>query len=422
MRIGLVFDTFPELSETFLLHHAGALLDGGHEITIFARPAAPQPMHEAVVERGLLSRTRFLRRQVWGLRQAWDVPRTLLGSIGLPGVLRTLNVARYGTGALRFRALHALRTFSGAEFDLLHCHYASLGWAFLPYRDIFGVPIVTSFHGDHYKSFGRDGGGHLGALFRLGDAFIANGRFTAGELRHLGCAEDKIHIIPAAVSDSGVEFRPRPAGIPGSDGHLRILCVARLDHGKGIQVAIDAIAELRAQSHNATLTVVGGGSYGASLEEQRDRLGLADAVTFLGWRTQREVYEHYRSADLVVLPSIGTESGSNESQGVVLQEAMLHGVPVAASSIGGVPESLDDGRAGTLCPPGDAHALAVAMVDMAAHSDRTLTKVRAGEAYVRRRYLKPAILRAHEMAYAQALDRYARTANGRASRSRLPEQ
>lgn len=406
MRIAVVLNTFPEISETFLIHHACALLDGGHDITIFARPGTPGPVHEMVADYRMLARTRYLRRQRWGPRQALDVPRTLVESIGQSGVLRCLNVVRYGTGVLRFRALHALREFATADFDLLHCHYASIGWAFLPYRDIFRVPFVTSFHGDHYKSFGRDGGGHLAALFRLGDAFIANGAFTAGELRHLGCPGDKIHVIPAVVSDESVEFRPRPAGVPGPDGHLHVLCIARLDRAKGIEVAIEAVAQLQAQGQRATLTVVGGGPHRAALEALRDRLELHRTVTFLGWQTQREVFAQYRIADVVVLPSIGSACGANESQGLVLQEAMLHGVPVAASAIGGIPESLDGGRIGVLVPPGDAAALAAALRKLAREPAQTLRRVEAGAAYVRSRYLKPIVRQAHEAAYASALERY----------------
>ncbi len=48
MRIGLVLDSFPEVSETFLIHHVAALIDGGHDVTIFAQPAPPLPVHPAV--------------------------------------------------------------------------------------------------------------------------------------------------------------------------------------------------------------------------------------------------------------------------------------------------------------------------------------------------------------------------------------
>jgi colanic acid/amylovoran biosynthesis glycosyltransferase len=406
MRVGLILNTFPELSETFLIHQIAALLDGGHQVTIFADTPLSKPVHETVGQYGMLERTRYLRRQLWGAHQAVDVPRTLLESLGTSGLLRCLNVLRYGTGVLRFRALHALRDCSRERFDVLHCHYASIGWAFLPYRDVFRVPFVTSFHGDHYKSFGTSASTHLRALFRRGDAFIANGRFTSGELRHLGCPPEKIHLIPAVVSDEGVEFHPRSGGILGPDGHVNILCVARLRVSKGLHVAMEAVARLRAAGHRATLTIIGDGIERHLIEADAVRLGVADVVTFAGWLTQRDVFAHYRTADIVVLPSVGDATGTNESQGVVLQEAMLHGVPVVASAIGGVPESVDDGAAGLLFPSGDAKALTEQILMLVSHPDATLDRVHYAAQYVRKKYLKPAILQGHERVYAEALARY----------------
>src|SRR5258708_2352487 len=102
MHVGLILNTFPELSETFLIHQIAALLDGGHQVTIFAGTPLSKSMHETVTTYGMLERTRYLRRQGRGIRQAFDVPRTLLEARGTPGIFRCLNVARYGTGVLRF--------------------------------------------------------------------------------------------------------------------------------------------------------------------------------------------------------------------------------------------------------------------------------------------------------------------------------
>ena len=402
----MVLDSFPAVSETFIHHHVAALLDGGHEVTIFAGEPAVGPVHEIVMRHEMLRRTRFLSRQRWGLGQLWQVPLSLLESAGNKGRFRSINPVRYGTGALRFRALHALPVFSREIFDILHCHYASIGWAFLPFRDIFGVPLVTSFHGDHYKSFGRRGR-HLRTLFRQGDAFIANSGFTASELRAMGCPPEKTYCIPAPSSDEGVRFRARCAGKLGQEGRIRLLCVARLHRTKGIHVLIDAIALLAAAGHNVALTLVGDGPDRGRFEAQCLNRGVGALVQFAGWRAQQDVYREYDAADLLVLPSVGDPvSGSSEAQGVVLQEAMLHGLPVLASEIGGIPESLNYGAAGTLVQPGDSALLTSAIIDVVRHPERTQAKVVAAESYVRLKYLKPAALKAHELVYREAMARF----------------
>jgi glycosyltransferase involved in cell wall biosynthesis len=84
--------------------------------------------------------------------------------------------------------------------------------------------------------------------------------------------------------------------------------------------------------------------------------GIADRLEFSGAVGHDEVREAYAGADALVLPSRG------ESYGLVVTEALAHGLPVVATSVGGVPEALghgDDGSTpGVLVRPGDADALA----------------------------------------------------------------
>jgi glycosyltransferase involved in cell wall biosynthesis len=83
------------------------------------------------------------------------------------------------------------------------------------------------------------------------------------------------------------------------------------------------------------------------------RIRIADRCHFLGWR--RNLARIYADLDVVALSSV------NEGTPVTLIEAMAAGVPVAATTVGGVPDLLDGGRLGELAPPSDATGLAVAI-------------------------------------------------------------
>jgi glycosyltransferase involved in cell wall biosynthesis len=87
--------------------------------------------------------------------------------------------------------------------------------------------------------------------------------------------------------------------------------------------------------------------------------GLADRVRFPGPRTGRELDRAYAAADLLVLASHA------ETYGMVVTEALAHGLPVVAAEVGGVTEALGHGENGTrpglLVPPGDAAALGAAL-------------------------------------------------------------
>ena len=78
----------------------------------------------------------------------------------------------------------------------------------------------------------------------------------------------------------------------------------------------------------------------------------------------------YRESDLFVLPSIRAADGSEEAQGLVLQEAQAMGLPVVTTNIGGIPEGIDDGGSGYLVPPDHAAALADRLTEFAADPER----------------------------------------------------
>lgn len=80
------------------------------------------------------------------------------------------------------------------------------------------------------------------------------------------------------------------------------------------------------------------------LERQARLVGIADRVTFLGWKSQQECAQHLRESDALVLPSIF------ECGGAVVLEAMACGLPVIATDWGGPADYLDD-TCGVLIKP-----------------------------------------------------------------------
>ena len=99
-------------------------------------------------------------------------------------------------------------------------------------------------------------------------------------------------------------------------------------------------------------------------------LGLSDAVRFLGFVSP--VQTAIENAAIVVVPSLG------EGFGMVALEAMERSRPVIASAVGGLPEIVVDGETGLVVPPGDAEALAEAMVALASDLPRAAAMGEAG--------------------------------------------
>ncbi len=126
--------------------------------------------------------------------------------------------------------------------------------------------------------------------------------------------------------------------------------IARHDPVKGLDVLIDAMPLLP----DVRLVLIGSGPETAALHEQCERLGVADRVEFrdVPWGATAD---HLASFDLFVLPS------RNEGFPVTIMEAMLAGIPVIATDVGGVRESVDDSVTGLVVPPEDPAALAAAI-------------------------------------------------------------
>jgi len=176
-------------------------------------------------------------------------------------------------------------------------------------------------------------------------------------LRTLGLPLPPIAIIPPGYS---------PPAAPATPGAFRtqygisgpyLLFVGRLASNKGLLTLVDAFAPLTRTHPDAMLVLVGtDGGMRASVEARVATLGLTPQVRILGHVDDEPLLaDAYRGARLSILPS------EYEAFGLVLLESLAQGTPVVASHVGGIPEFVEEGRAGLLCPPGDIPAFSKAI-------------------------------------------------------------
>ena len=109
------------------------------------------------------------------------------------------------------------------------------------------------------------------------------------------------------------------------------------------------------------LTIAGDGPLGYELRNLVADLGLTTHVSFTGWVDQSMLKALFEEHHILLLPSIVSEDGDEESQGLVLQEAQAMGLKVIGSDIGGIREGLLEGKTGFTCKSADVEDLASKM-------------------------------------------------------------
>lgn len=226
-------------------------------------------------------------------------------------------------------------------FDVVHVHWAiPHGIHGLVAARAAGAALVTTFYGAEIRWAER--------RFPPGRAFL---RWYARRSHLVAISESTrrmlapyagrpIDVIPYGVTLPEETSRPAPAETPV------LLFVGRLVTRKGVDRLLQALAGIR--NRNWRLEIVGFGPERERLEALVGELGLEDRVAFLGRLSDAELGAAYRRATCFVLPATVDEREDTEGLGVVLLEAMSHGVPILATRRGGIPDIVIDGRTGFL--------------------------------------------------------------------------
>jgi glycosyltransferase involved in cell wall biosynthesis len=174
---------------------------------------------------------------------------------------------------------------------------------------------------------------------------------------------------------------------------LNMGIVGRLEPEKGHELVLSAMPEiLRRSSAPVTLYILGEGSRRQALLDMVNAWDLSSHVVFLGY--VKDVRSSLEQLDLVVSAS------TREGWGIALIEAMAMGLPVVAPRTGGIPEMIEDGVTGILFSPGDAHALAGAVVDLLKDRTRVRRMGAAARCAVKKRFDVDGTVKALEAIYA----------------------
>jgi D-inositol-3-phosphate glycosyltransferase len=275
--------------------------------------------------------------------------------------------------------------------DVVHSHFWMSGKASLVAAQPLGIPVVHTFHALGVVKRRHQGAKDTSPPERIGveravlaaaDRIVATCSDEVFELARMGGDVKKIRVVPCGVDID--LFRPDGPSLPRRPGLHRLVSVSRLVERKGIGNVISALPALPEVE-----LVIAGGPEAPRLFDDPDarrlrtlaeELGVADRVRFVGGLPREEVPPLLRSADLAAcVPWY-------EPFGIAPLEAMACGVPVVASAVGGLIDSVVHGVTGRHIPPRRPDAIAEAVRELLDDPDQRAALGHGGVERARARF------------------------------------
>ncbi|HEY5952016.1 MAG TPA: glycosyltransferase family 4 protein [Kofleriaceae bacterium] len=356
MRLALVTNSFPTLSETFIYNHAAGMRAAGFDVTVVA--ARPSTDTKYFADGGGVRYDGPIRQAVLtgdAMTSAARLASTIARSSRRHFAAWHTARARYGTSK------RALRAFSLAapllDFDVVHFEYSGLALAWADALPLLApAKLVVSCRGAAEQItplVEPDRVGKLREMFSIVDRVHCVSDDMLATCVSYGLDPAKAFINRPAID--ATRFQRREPYVARSTSPYRLLSTGRLHWKKGIEFGLLAVRALLDAGHDVHYEIVGSGHDEEHLRFSAHDLRLDDHVTFAGKRSSAEVREALERCDVYVLPSL-SEGISNAAL-----EAMAMGLPIVSTTAGGMAEAISDGVDGLLVPPRDARAMADAI-------------------------------------------------------------
>lgn len=246
----------------------------------------------------------------------------------------------------------------------------------------FGRPHIIRLHGEpyvfrKYSSQPIEPGLRLSRILefrslRRANAITSPSLFQATEVSHdLGWQADNIRVIPNPVDNRFFEHPENvtltSSGETSEDGSLDVLYTGRMEYRKGFKVLLEAVPLTAKHIPKVRFVIAGGhhNSIGAeAIKNTIQQMELKNHINLLGHIQWEQLARWYRHAAVFLMPSY------YETFSISCAEAMACGLPVIATTAGGIPEVVQDGVTGILVPPGNPQSICDALVPLLSDEQR----------------------------------------------------
>jgi len=232
--------------------------------------------------------------------------------------------------------------------EIIHTHFANMGWQYLELKKITGLPYFVSFYGFDYESLPfrfQEWKKRYQSLYEQADGFVCEGAFGASILINQGCDPAKVHIVHLGVETSKIPAVARTK----NEGELHLLQLSNYSQKKGHIYSLQAFIQALNDCPNMTLTFVGNEleNIKGNLEALVKQHNIEHKVRFIGFIEFTKLYEFFGKYHVFIHPSCYSDTRDCEGGApIVLLDAQCTGMPVISTTHCDIPEEVIHGKTG----------------------------------------------------------------------------
>jgi colanic acid/amylovoran biosynthesis glycosyltransferase len=356
-KVAYLVNQYPKVSHTFIRREILALEAKGLKVSRFSVRGWENELPDPVDEQERQKTRYLLQEGVMGLLRAGisvflQRPKVFLKTLWL-----TLRISMRADRPLPFHLVYlleackALLWLEQEKIEHVHAHFGANSTTVAMLIRLLGGPTYSfTVHGP--EEFDKPEFIHLGLKVQHAAFVVAITSYCRSQIfRWIPYSHwYKVKIVHCGIDENFYSNAPDTVVT-----EPRLVCVGRLCEQKGQLILLEAAQRLQQKGIPFQLILAGDGEMRPEIERQIDQRNLRQQVQITGWISSMQVRDELLKSKAMVLPSFG------EGLPVVIMEAMALKRPVISTYIAGIPELVEHGVNGYLCPSGDVEKLAELM-------------------------------------------------------------
>ncbi|MCE2745135.1 MAG: glycosyltransferase [Burkholderiales bacterium] len=356
-KVAYLVNQYPKVSHTFIRREILALEAKGLKVSRFSVRGWENELPDPVDEQERQKTRYLLQEGMMGLLSAGisvflQRPKVFLKTLWL-----TLRISMRADRPLPFHLVYlleackALQWLEQEKIEHVHAHFGANSTTVAMLIRLLGGPTYSfTVHGP--EEFDKPEFIHLGLKVQHAAFVVAITSYCRSQIfRWISYSHwYKVKIVHCGIDENFYSNAPDTVVT-----EPRLVCVGRLCEQKGQLILLEAAQRLQQKGIPFQLILAGDGEMRPEIERQIDQRNLRQQVQITGWISSMQVRDELLKSKAMVLPSFG------EGLPVVIMEAMALKRPVISTYIAGIPELVEHGVNGYLCPSGDVEKLAELM-------------------------------------------------------------